>query len=119
LQLPAGRFDAYLFDCDGTIVDSMPLHYKAWKQISANGIANSAKERFYAWGRDAHRGNYFHAQQGIWLIQCRSKHSRRARVVWYFEIAAGTRTGAGSCGAHFDQHGKIPLAVVSAALAIQ
>lgn len=32
LELPAGPFQAYLFDCDGTIADSMPLHYIAWKQ---------------------------------------------------------------------------------------
>jgi len=35
LKLPAGSFRAYLFDCDGTIVDSMPLHYIAWKQALA------------------------------------------------------------------------------------
>ncbi len=28
LTLPEGPFKAYLFDCDGTIVDSMPLHYE-------------------------------------------------------------------------------------------
>jgi len=28
LTLPEGDFKAYLFDCDGTIADSMPLHYK-------------------------------------------------------------------------------------------
>ena len=32
LKLPDGAFEAYLFDCDGTIVDSMPLHYLAWKK---------------------------------------------------------------------------------------
>ena len=30
LVLPEGRFDAYIFDCDGTLVDSMPLHLEAW-----------------------------------------------------------------------------------------
>ena len=35
LEIPAGDFRAYLFDCDGTIADSMPLHYKAWKQALA------------------------------------------------------------------------------------
>ena len=35
LQLPAGTFRAYLFDCDGTIVDSMPLHYIAWTSALA------------------------------------------------------------------------------------
>jgi len=35
LKLPAGAFAAYIFDCDGTIVDSMPLHYRAWKAALA------------------------------------------------------------------------------------
>jgi len=30
LDLPARTFDGYIFDCDGTLVDSMPLHYRAW-----------------------------------------------------------------------------------------
>ena len=31
LDIPAGDFDAYIFDCDGTLVDSMPLHLDAWR----------------------------------------------------------------------------------------
>ena len=27
LHIPAGSFRAYLFDCDGTIADSMPVSY--------------------------------------------------------------------------------------------
>src|SRR5689334_24663690 len=50
LKLPEGAFEAYLFDCDGTIVDSMPLHYKAWKQVLAEWNCEFAEERFYAWG---------------------------------------------------------------------
>ena len=30
LSLPEGDFGAYIFDCDGTLADTMPLHYKAW-----------------------------------------------------------------------------------------
>jgi len=30
--LPAGPFKAYLFDCDGTLADSMPIHYRAWTE---------------------------------------------------------------------------------------
>ena len=30
LRLPEGDFAAYIFDCDGTLADTMPLHYKAW-----------------------------------------------------------------------------------------
>lgn len=30
LELPKGDFAAYIFDCDGTLADTMPLHYQAW-----------------------------------------------------------------------------------------
>ncbi len=30
LQIPTGDFAGYIFDCDGTLIDSMPLHYRAW-----------------------------------------------------------------------------------------
>jgi HAD superfamily hydrolase (TIGR01509 family) len=50
LKLPAGAFDAYLFDCDGTIVDSMPLHYVAWKKALGEWNCEFAEELFYAWG---------------------------------------------------------------------
>lgn len=29
-QRPAKNYGAYIFDCDGTLVDSMPLHMRAW-----------------------------------------------------------------------------------------
>ncbi|OAI43133.1 hypothetical protein AYO41_02745 [Verrucomicrobia bacterium SCGC AG-212-E04] len=31
LVIPPGPFAAYLFDCDGTLADTMPLHYRAWR----------------------------------------------------------------------------------------
>jgi HAD superfamily hydrolase (TIGR01509 family) len=50
IKLPAGDFRAYLFDCDGTIADSMPLHYKAWKKALAEYGATYEEALFYAWG---------------------------------------------------------------------
>lgn len=50
LPLPPGVFHAYLFDCDGTIVDSMPLHYIAWKTALAEWGCAFDEELFYAWG---------------------------------------------------------------------
>jgi HAD superfamily hydrolase (TIGR01509 family) len=50
LKLPEGPFKAYLFDCDGTIVDSMPLHYVAWKRVLGEWGCEFAEEVFYAWG---------------------------------------------------------------------
>jgi len=50
LKLPAGAFRAYLFDCDGTIADSMPLHYIAWKTVLAEWNCDYAEDLFYSWG---------------------------------------------------------------------
>ncbi|MFT5470473.1 MAG: HAD superfamily hydrolase (TIGR01509 family) [Verrucomicrobiales bacterium] len=30
LDFPPGDFAGHIFDCDGTVVDSMPLHFHAW-----------------------------------------------------------------------------------------
>ena len=50
LQIPAGDFRAYLFDCDGTIADSMPLHYIAWKTALAEWNCEFDEQLFYQWG---------------------------------------------------------------------
>jgi HAD superfamily hydrolase (TIGR01509 family) len=50
LKLPAGTFRAYLFDCDGTIADSMPLHYIAWKTALAEWNCEFDEDLFYSWG---------------------------------------------------------------------
>ena len=50
LQIPHGTFRAYLFDCDGTIVDSMPLHYTAWKQALGEWGCTFDESLFYSWG---------------------------------------------------------------------
>jgi HAD superfamily hydrolase (TIGR01509 family) len=50
LKLPGGDFRAYLFDCDGTIVDSMPLHYIAWKNALSEWNCRFEEELFYSWG---------------------------------------------------------------------
>jgi HAD superfamily hydrolase (TIGR01509 family) len=50
LKLPEGAFKAYLFDCDGTIADSMPLHYNAWRAVLAEWNCEYPEEVFYSWG---------------------------------------------------------------------
>lgn len=32
LEIPAREFAGYIFDLDGTLVDTMPLHYRAWDE---------------------------------------------------------------------------------------
>lgn len=44
------KYDAIVFDCDGTLVDTMPLHYIAWTQVlKPYGMAYS-EERFFQMG---------------------------------------------------------------------
>jgi HAD superfamily hydrolase (TIGR01509 family) len=50
LPIPVGDFHAYLFDCDGTIADSMPLHYIAWTKALAEWNCPFDETLFYAWG---------------------------------------------------------------------
>jgi len=50
LKIPEGQFAAYLFDCDGTIVDSMPLHYLAWKKALSEWGCEFSERLFYEWG---------------------------------------------------------------------
>src|SRR3569623_1515041 len=49
LQLPARDFGGYIFDCDGTLVDSMPLHYVCWVEALRNNGATYefTEEEFY------------------------------------------------------------------------
>ncbi|GAA1635187.1 HAD-IA family hydrolase [Actinoplanes couchii] len=50
LPLPDGEFKAYLFDCDGTITDSMPAHHRAWLETLAEWGAEFPQDLFYSWG---------------------------------------------------------------------
>jgi len=37
-ELPPGEFSGFIFDCDGTLADSMPLYHRAWQRaLTAHG----------------------------------------------------------------------------------
>lgn len=52
ISLSADGFEAVIFDCDGTLVNSMPAHFEAWcDALSFYGAANVFQEDvFYAMG---------------------------------------------------------------------
>lgn len=52
LNIPAGDFDGYIFDLDGTLIDTMPVHYRAWSAAMRHqGLAGVLDEDyFYALG---------------------------------------------------------------------
>ena len=52
LDLPDREFGGYLFDLDGTLVNSMPVHYRAWEEaLREFGLQGALDEDlFYALG---------------------------------------------------------------------
>jgi beta-phosphoglucomutase family hydrolase len=112
LRLPAGKFGAYLFDCDGTIVDSMPIHYLAWKRALAEWNCTFSEELFYAWGGvsvpDVIRR--LNAAQGL-NMPVEAVADRKES--FYYEGLPQLQPVAEVLEHIDDQYGRIPLAVVS------
>src|SRR5271165_3134780 len=50
LAIPDREFGGYIFDCDGTLADTMPLHYRAWTRIVAELGGTFPIELFYQLG---------------------------------------------------------------------
>lgn len=50
LEIPEGLFGGYIFDCDGTIADTMPIHYRAWSHAVHLMGGEYPEELFYRWG---------------------------------------------------------------------
>jgi HAD superfamily hydrolase (TIGR01509 family) len=51
LEIPDRPFAGYIFDCDGTLVDSMPIHYVCWiEALRLNGaLYPFTEEEFYSY----------------------------------------------------------------------
>ena len=112
LTLPDGPFKAYLFDCDGTIVDSMPLHYVAWKKALAEWNCEFDEKLFYAWGGMPVTEIIatLNTQQGL-AMPVEELQSRKEGL--YFEILHELK-GVPEVLEHIKaSHGQIPFAVVS------
>jgi len=52
LEIPDREFGGYIFDLDGTLIDSMPVHYRAWdaamREVGIEGPLD--EELFYSLG---------------------------------------------------------------------
>jgi HAD superfamily hydrolase (TIGR01509 family) len=112
LKLPKGPFKAYLFDCDGTIVDSMPLHYVAWKRVLAEWGCEFGEQTFYSWGG-------MPVTEIIAALNVRDslampiEEVQRRKEALYFEILPELKA-VPEVLEHIElSHGHIPFAVVS------
>jgi beta-phosphoglucomutase family hydrolase len=112
LQLPAGDFRAYLFDCDGTIVDSMPLHYVAWKQALAEWNCPFEEELFYSWGGRPVT-DILTSLNEMNRLQMPVEQVAKRKEILYYEQLADLKL-IPEVVAHIDEKlGQIPFAVVS------
>jgi len=50
LTIPPGEFAAYIFDCDGTLADTMPTHYRAWQTALGENAREFPEAMFYELG---------------------------------------------------------------------
>lgn len=112
LNLPPGPFRAYLFDCDGTIADSMPLHYIAWKKALGEWGCVFDEVLFYAWGGKpaAEIIATLNRMNGLNMpVESLAEHKENL----YFELLPQLKAIPEVLELIKVHHGRIPFAVVS------
>jgi len=112
LKLPDGSFSAYLFDCDGTVADSMPLHYLAWKKALAEWNCKFDEKIFYEWGGMPVVEIISTLNQRHALSMPVETVSRRKESL-YFELLPQLKAVPEVLEHIKATHGQIPFAVVS------
>ena len=112
LKLPDGSFSAYLFDCDGTIADSMPLHYLAWKKALEEWNCEFDEKIFYEWGGMPVVEILSTLNQRHALSMPVETVSRRKESL-YFELLPQLKAVPEVLEHIRATHGQIPFAVVS------
>ena len=101
-----------IFDCDGTLADTMPLHWRAWQVIAARYGFALPEERFYSLGGVPSRDilKVLSTEQGIALNPLAVAHEKEAE---YLPLIAQVEPINVVVGVARENYGKIPLAVAS------
>jgi beta-phosphoglucomutase family hydrolase len=101
-----------IFDCDGTLADTMPLHWRAWRTIAARHGFKFPKERFYSLGgvpsRDIVR--MLCTEQGLKRDYLAIALDKEAE---YIPLIAEAEPIEPVVSIARENYGKIPLAVAS------
>ncbi len=101
-----------IFDCDGTLADTMPLHWRAWQVIAARHRFHFPEDRFYSLGgvpsRDILR--MLSQEQGLPLDHLAVAHEKEAE---YLPLVAQVEPINAVVGIARENFGKIPMAVAT------
>lgn len=112
LKLPERAFSAYIFDCDGTIADSMPLHFLAWREALGEWGCQFNEEQFYRWGGVPTEEIIARLNQQQSLSMPVVDVATRKEDLYYARLPL--LKAVPEVVEHIDaQHGLIPFAVVS------
>ena len=103
---------AIIFDCDGTLADTMPLHWQAWQVITKRHRLAFTLDRFYSLGGIPSREilKVLSAEQGIPLDPLAVAREKEAEYLPLIAQVEPINTVVGIAREHY---GKIPLAVAS------
>jgi beta-phosphoglucomutase family hydrolase len=109
---PPKPYSALIFDCDGTLIDTMPLHYQAWvKALSASGVHFTEKQFYdFAGMPTVEILRIINEEYGC-NLDVDATHEEKERI--FVELAhqiAEVRAVANIAREHF---GKTPMAVAS------
>lgn len=112
LLIPAGDFAAYLFDMDGTVADTMPLHFRAWTKIVTDAGGTFPVDLFYEWAGipGARIVEMLNERFGYEMDPAAIVHDKEAAFLTMLDRVAPI---PGVVGHVHAKHGTIPLAIVS------
>ncbi len=101
-----------IFDCDGTLADTMPLHWRAWQVIATRHQFQFPQARFYALGGVPSRDilKLLSAEQGVALDAMAVAREKEAEYLPLIAQVEPINTVVGIAQEHY---GRIPLAVAS------
>src|SRR4029077_21145737 len=72
-----------IFDCDGTLADTMPLHWQAWQKIAQRYKLHFPVDRFYSLGGVPSRDilKMLGEEQGVTLDYLAASHEKEAEYM--------------------------------------
>lgn len=114
LNLPSPGYKALIFDLDGTLVDSMPAHFKAWSQALADQGEPGVfpEDIFYAMGGRPTRDivEIINGEKGLHLDPAAVALSKKRH---YLEVLDTVELLEEVASFARENRGKIPMAVAS------
>jgi len=101
-----------IFDCDGTLADTMPLHWRAWHMTTQRHGLHFPEDRFYSLGGVPSRDilKMLAEEQGRSLDHIAVAHEKEEAYLPLMEQIEPIHAVVEIARAH---HGKIPMAVAS------